>query len=1280
MQQTTDTECHQKQKYPLPNKTLKFSLSEKTKDLRTKFEVSQNPVGRCVFTLDTGSEVSIIKISALKPNTICTKEKILLVGLENTIRIKTLGQTNLTIIKDNTEFSYKFHITKKNIGITTDGIIGLDFLRDFYGNICLRVNLLSLAVYHKPKSNKLLTVEEILNECLQETPDKPKHVNKISNIFMPNAHEQIIPPFTQTTIKVHTPTDMQEDAVCLRTEAYPGVLIGDSIVNKNSPRVAIINTNSVSVRLNTNKLQLQFHPISKYKVLGITENKTNNQQERRTTILHNLRLDHCNSEEKQIIEELVSSFSDIFYIKGDKLTHTDLTQHRIPIKENTNPIYTRQYRIPQSQQQELDKQIADLHQQGIIEPSFSPWNSPLIIVKKKDDRDGNKQFRLVVDFRNVNEVTAEQTFPIPLVEEILDLLGGSKYFSTLDLHNAYYQIQLHKDDRKFTAFQTNRGKFQFTKMAMGLKSSAMTWQQAINIALASILGTGAYSYLDDIIIYAETLEKHIKKLKDVFTCLRTHKFKLKIEKSNFLNKEISYLGHIVSEHGTKPDPEKMRAIHSFPQPKTVNEMQRFLGCCNYYRKYIKNYANITRPLSNLTKKEAIYIWTENCEEAFTILKKALTSEPLLIFPNFKEIFIVTCDASDVAIGAVLSQGIIPNDKPVQFYSKTLNETQTRYPTIEKELMAIVMAVENFRHYLYGRRFIIYTDHRPLLYIMKNKKPSSRLFRWKIALLEFNFDIYHKDGKQNVVADALSRITLNDLTNTEEEKNILITTRSTARQETKNNQANYSNRKPTLFIEEKNNVLFNSKDINQIYFLFNKIGCELQLKLETKLKEKIPRTTKTYTLYSVHEDYSIIIIPALIRNNEQIDNARMVIGLILEDAVNKGYEDIALNLDIKDAQSYFTFKSLTEEIFSDQGISVTFYINKICELTDINDINLILDANHKTLLGGHSGIERMLNKIKRFYSWPNMKKDVQNYVQNCEICEKTKIHKHTKTPIQIAESASKPFERVYIDLIGPITPASENGHKYIFTCECELTKFSIAVPIIDATAMSTSQAFLHEVLLKYLIPEYVIMDNGTNFTSELFTNLNKLLNIGKRHITAFNPKANTVERLHKTLNSYLRAFTKDDPNNWDQYIAFAMQSYNCTPHTTTKYAPQELLFGTLTQIPTKITKQKEPIYTYDNYIDELRTRLKYTHDLAKERLMTRKINNAEYKNQNTNQLDLEIGDNVLITKRNKDYKWDNIYEGPFKIVEILSPVAVKIKKGQKTQTILRDHLIKANIQD
>lgn len=406
---------------------------------------------------------------------------------------------------------------------------------------------------------------------------------------------------------------------------------------------------------------------------------------------------------------------------------------------------------------------------------------------------------------------------------------------------------------------------------------------------------GAYSYLDDIIVYSLTLDEHINNLETVFECLRKHNFKLKIEKSLFLHREVKYLGHIISEKGTRPDPEKTTAIEKYNKPRNVNEVQRFLGCCNYYRKYIKNYANIARPMHNLCKKEAVFIWTENCEEAFSTLKNALMSEPLLIFPDFKDIFIVTCDASNTAIGAVLPQGTIPNDRPIQYYSKTLNDAQTRYPTIEKELLAIVAAVENFRHYLYGKRFILYTDHRPLLYIMKNKKPSSRQFRWKPALLEYDFEIFYKEGKQNVVADALSRITLDELTDLEDkEKKILVTTRSTMRREEEQARLErIQTNLPALFIEEKNNILFDSRNVDHIFCILGKNLCELQKKIEIKLKKTLPKDMKAYNLYQLNNEISTIILPPLIRNNEQIDKARMTIGIMLDHCTAERYERLQI---------------------------------------------------------------------------------------------------------------------------------------------------------------------------------------------------------------------------------------------------------------------------------------------------------------------------------------------------------------------------------------------------
>lgn len=266
------------------------------------------------------------------------------------------------------------------------------------------------------------------------------------------------------------------------------------------------------------------------------------------------------------IRALCKEFADIFYVQGDILSHTTLAEHRIPIHDGTAPVFTRQYRIPERQQIEVDRQVEDLCKQGIIEPSTSPWNSPILIVNKKDDRDGKKQFRVVIDLRKINELSDSQSFPIPLVEEIIVILSGNVYFSTLDSHNAYYQILLHKYDRKYTAVQTSKGKFQFCKIPMGIKSSSMTYQHAINIALAKILGIGAYSYLDDIIVFGKTMAEHQKSINQ-FLALRKHNFKLKMEKSHFLKRKVTYLGHTITKNETSPDINKTVAISSYLQPK-----------------------------------------------------------------------------------------------------------------------------------------------------------------------------------------------------------------------------------------------------------------------------------------------------------------------------------------------------------------------------------------------------------------------------------------------------------------------------------------------------------------------------------------------------------------------------------------------------------------------------------------------------------------------------------------------------------------------------------------
>lgn len=308
----------------------------------------------------------------------------------------------------------------------------------------------------------------------------------------------------------------------------------------------------------------------------------------------------------------------------------------------------------------------------------------------------------------------------------------------------------------------------------------------------------------------------------------------------------------------------------------------------------------------------------------------------------------------------------------------------------------------------------------------------------------------------------------------------------------------------------------------------------------------------------------------------------------------------------------------------------------------------------------------------------MTKDIKNYIKNCDVCEKSKINRHTKNPMIITDTASEPFQKVYMDLVGPINPVSFDGNTYIFTCNCSLTKFAIAVPIQDASAITTAKAFVHNVILKYGAVEEIVSDNGTNFISDTLREVNKILKIKKVFTTPYHPQSNQVERFHKTLANYLKAFIQHEQDKWSEYLDFAVFAYNNSHNSATGFSPFQLVFGRNAKLPSEILNKKFPVYNYDNYAHELRSKLKECHDLAKENILKMKMNNKKHydKHRDEKVLDLKINDLVLVLKPKKIFKFENPYEGPYRVEELISPVAIKIRKGNKTIRVHTDRVKKA----
>jgi len=408
---------------------------------------------------------------------------------------------------------------------------------------------------------------------------------------------------------------------------------------------------------------------------------------------------------------------------------------------------------------EVDSQVNMLLKNGIVEKSDSPYNNPLVLLRKK-----NGKLRICVDFRELNAVTKREMYPLPNASDLFDRLSGQEYFTTIDLSKGYYQIKLDENSQEKTAFSTSQGHFKFTRLPFGLTSAPAAFQSAIENILSEEKYHKCAVYIDDIIIYGKSRKEHDYNLLVILNKLLNAGVKLSKEKFQFCKRKIKYLGHIISSKGIEKDPEKLIKLENWPRPTTMKELNSFLGFANYYRKFVRDFSQIASPLEKLVKKDkrarqVKLSWSDAQESSFIRLKNALKNAPLLHPANANDTFLLDVDASKFAIGGVLSQ-IDQNgvEKPVYFASNKLSQAEQHYCATRRELLSVVRYVKFFHHYLAGKRFIVRTDHKSLTWLMKWKTPpSSQYFRWLSILQEYDFSIIHRDGKDHLNADALSRL-------------------------------------------------------------------------------------------------------------------------------------------------------------------------------------------------------------------------------------------------------------------------------------------------------------------------------------------------------------------------------------------------------------------------------------------------------------------------------------------------------------------------------------------
>ena len=460
------------------------------------------------------------------------------------------------------------------------------------------------------------------------------------------------------------------------------------------------------------------------------------------------KLSHLPSVQRKELAEVISQHIEVF---PDVPSKTNLIEHDVDVGDSA-PIKQHPYRVSPMKKELLDKEVQYMLKNDIIEESQSNWSSPCILVPKHDGG-----FRFCTDFRKVNDKTKSDSFPIPRIADCIDQIGNAKFVSTFDMLKGYWQVPLTQRAREISAFVTPSGLYQYKVMPFGMKNAPATFQRMVNKLVRDI--DGCEGYIDDVVIFSDNWSDHIRQIERFFQIMREAKLTINLMKSEFGKATVKYLGHIVGQGQVRPLDAKIQTIVKYPIPTSRKELARFLGMAGYYRNFCLNFSDIAAPLTNLLSKKVKFVWTDDCQLAFDKVKLLLQKSPVLKSPDYEKPFKLIIDSSDVGTGSVLVQEASDGlDHPVSYFSKKFLKYQKNYSVVEKETLGLVLALEHFDVYLGSTPFKIkvYTDHNPLTFLKTMKNKNQRLVRWSLALQEYNLEIQHIPGSENVVADALSR--------------------------------------------------------------------------------------------------------------------------------------------------------------------------------------------------------------------------------------------------------------------------------------------------------------------------------------------------------------------------------------------------------------------------------------------------------------------------------------------------------------------------------------------
>lgn len=925
-----------------------------------------------------------------------------------------------------------------------------------------------------------------------------------------------------------------------------------------------------------------------------------------------------NLHQRQRIQHLLAEYADIFYQEGDVLGTTPTIQHHIATKDDT-PVAQPHRRIPPHLWDELKDHLQDLVRKGVITESHSDYASPIVIVRKKSGA-----IRMCIDYRKLNEKVRRDVYPIPRVEESLEMMSGAKFFSTLDLTAAYNQVEVAPEDQHKTAFTTPMGLFEYKRMPFGLSNSPSTFSRLMGRVFRDDIMQILLVYLDDVLLHSSTIDEHIERLETVFSRLRSHGLKLEPTKCVLFRSEVKFLGHILTPDGVRTDPEKVAAIRDWPTPLTLRGLRQFTGLAAYYRRFVKHFAAIAKPLYRLIgdaaregkkQKRLGDSWTMEHEQAFQRLKQCLSTAPTLGYPIFSLPFILETDASGKGLGAILSQKQGDQHKIIAYASRALKPSETNmtnFSSMKLETLALKWAVvDKWREYLLPSQFIVRTDNNPLTYLMSKKKLSATEQQWASALAAFDFKVEYKSGKMNTAADALSR---------QSERPWDVTDGTEVCEQMSTGT--------TIPLQLQGEIWREMDGTPRVQAQTCGIAATgLPSIPKERLQELQHRDPAISRLIALKSEYTMK--PPLAQRRKESKEVQLLI---------QQWHKIQIQEDI-----YY-------RVVTAPSGSTCYQILLPALLRQE-----VLEGVHDQQ--GHQGIDRTLALVRSRCYWPRLDRDVREHINNCEPCLLAKPEK-VKVPVGTIE-AQRPLEVVAIDFT--VLERSSSGFENLLVMTDVFSKWTVAIPCKDQKAETVARALIKEWFFKYGAPIRILSDQGRDFESKIVARLCTMYGITKSRTTPYHPSSNgQVERFNSSLHGLMRTLAPEAKRRWPEHVAELVFAYNTTPHASTGFSPFYIMFGRDPRLPVDvllgIENSSPPIADISEYLAVHQQRLQDAYKLVQDKLQQSYERRKVYANKNAKDSPLYVGQRVFrkIRGHKARHKIQNIYSSEvFKVVDQLT---------------------------